>query len=105
MPDTRFVKPTEIDPLNLKLLMKGNSQMKPVVIKPQISANSMQTFKKISNLLEAKSFKLILKNYYLFPAPLPFPRAGEGRPHLPRARTPLRGPAPGRDRCQSRGRI
>ena len=56
MPDTQFVKRTEIDPPNLKLLMEGNSQMKPVVIKPQISANSMQTFK-ISNLLEAESFQ------------------------------------------------
>ena len=72
MPDTRFVKPTEIYPLNLKLLMEGNSQMKPVVIKPQISANSMQTFKKISNLLEAKSFQTDFEKLLSFSRSPPF---------------------------------
>ena len=38
-----------------------------------------------------------------FPPPLPFLRAGAGRPALPRTRPPRRGPTPGRDRCQSRG--
>ena len=56
MPDTQFVKRTAIDPPNLKSLTEGNSQMKPVVIKPQISATSMETFK-ISNLLEDESFQ------------------------------------------------
>ena len=38
-----------------------------------------------------------------FPPPLTFLPAGAGRPALPRTRPPRRGPAPGRDRCQSRG--